>query len=1307
MSVAAESAVGYHLSSQQCAAHVESWQESAPVHAVLIEGPSGSVQTEMLRAVLDRMIEHHEILRTCYHAVAGLRYPIQQVRPAAGSTWKVLAPTDDDGSLLRAARSLVNPQNGPIVAAALAAVPSGRLRWALAASAYSVDARALQELAAACVNASTAGNPKAISPDDFIQYPDYAAWQSELRASELGQEGARYWESQAASAGESLRLPFETGSTVRDRQVECLELTDAAETTITELCDRLNLSADLAIGALWCGFMARVLQTDRLSIDWHNDARTEELHDALGNFTLRLPLSLDFSSERSVADLVRSVTKRLETAVSWQDCFDAAAHADRWIALGTVRHRLEFAYTPVLPLSDGWTCRRIELDPVDARLQCLCFVDGGRHVLRWQGTASHLSGTLQTWARQFVTLLELVGRDSEQLWARLPLLGHDERERILHACRHNSSQNGLAQQQFHTLHSLFEARVQRAPESIAVVCGETRLTYRDLNRKADALARRLRSHGIALEQPVGIHFGRSADVITAMLAVLKSGAVYVPLDPAYPRQRIDDMITDAGISTIIGAAKDRTRFEGVALRYVSVDEPEENTDDVSPAAEIEPSHLAYVIYTSGSTGKPKGVMISHANAVASTLARFSFYELPLARFLLLSSPSFDSSVAGIYWTLGQGGTLYIPSEGMHQDPGYIAKLISREKISTLLCLPSLYKHVLDSLDGNVELKCAIVAGEACHADVVELHTRKLPAAVLVNEYGPTEGTVWSNAFQIAPSLTADRRIPIGRPIGSMYGYVLDDQLEICPMGLPGEWYIGGDGIARGYVGRPALTAERFVADSLGVGQRLYRTGDRVRMRPDGEIEYLGRNDNQVKVRGYRIELEEIEVQLLAQPEVWEAAVVIANDGSRGDRIIGYVSAARTSTIDVPVLRNRLSKVLPDYMVPSAIVVLGELPLNANGKVHKSALPEPELGNHRNYEAPQGEIEEVLAKIWGKVLGIERVGRHDNFFEIGGHSLAAVQVASASDKCFGEGALSVAEVIQDPVLRIQASRIASPDPCDVHVARRSSNVKGTSLFCFPGLHMNVSDLTEIVATVGDRRSVYTFGCYSLSRGRWKMWDFETLASLYVEHILRLSVDEPVALLGWSSGGDLAFEAARQLNERRDVRFVGLLDVCVPTGVSMGTAGRKYDAAAFDAAVNSWLELSNMRAQWAKLLSHVSAEEKMLLLDHLRDNDRPLPLDGPAVDSAEFRLWLAVSHAAMMRRYRWRPSDIPVHVWNADATLASRTSQVRDWQAIAQLKHCTVIENSDHATLPKHGDFLAELKECIQRSDRKADACVSLT
>ncbi|WP_422775841.1 amino acid adenylation domain-containing protein [Pseudomonas mediterranea] len=560
---------------------------------------------------------------------------------------------------------------------------------------------------------------------------------------------------------------------------------------------------------------------------------------------------------------------------------------------------------------------------------------------------------------------------------------------------------------------LFEEQVLRTPDACALVDARQAFTYAELNAQANRLAHHLIAAGVQPGDLVAICVERSAAMISGLLGILKAGGAYVPLDPSYPAERLASIVEDARprllLADPVGRAAVGTLQEGT--RYLAIEQAmaaQTSTRDPRwDATGLTPTHLAYVIYTSGSTGKPKGVMIEHRNLVASTLARRTVYGPSIdKRFLLLSSIAFDSSVAGIFGTLVSGGTLCIPAAEAARDPQAIARFIGEQAITSLLCVPSLGRLVLASLaseNGHGSLREMIVAGEACPAQLVQECAGLEPAIVLYNEYGPTEATVWATVHRCTAQ--DQGTVPIGRAIPNSRLYVLDEQGRPVPLGVPGELYVGGAGVARGYLDRAQLNAEHFLADPFSPDDeaRMYRTGDLVRMRADGVLDFLGRNDQQVKIRGFRIEPGEIEALMLTLPGVREAAVIAREDSPGALRLVAYLSvephlAGRNAS---STLRPYLTSQLPDYMVPAAFVVVEQLPLSPNGKLDRRALPAPRSEDfaYREYEAPNGETEELLAKIWADLLGLERIGRHDDFFELGGHSLLAVQVTLRARETF--------------------------------------------------------------------------------------------------------------------------------------------------------------------------------------------------------------------------------------------------------------------------------------------------------------------
>ncbi|WAK02505.1 non-ribosomal peptide synthetase [Methylobacter sp. YRD-M1] len=554
------------------------------------------------------------------------------------------------------------------------------------------------------------------------------------------------------------------------------------------------------------------------------------------------------------------------------------------------------------------------------------------------------------------------------------------------------------------LHQLFEEQVEKTPDAVAVAFEEQALSYAELNVRANQLAHYLRSRNVGPETPIGLCVAPGPEMMVGLLGILKAGGAYVLIDSQYPEE-CAYMLDDACIALLLTQARLAAALPNYTQAIVYLDSgwpavAQYPADNPSPCNH--PLDLAYIIYTSGSTGKSKGVMVSHRNAVHSTTARFAAYQEPVRAYLLLSL--FDSAVAGIFWTLGQGGCLCLPGEYSGKDPAALAALIERHKISHLLALPSFYALLLNQARAQLHsLKTAIVAGEICSTEVVRRHYAVLPHVALYNEYGPTEGSVWSSVHLADPD-DLDRPLPIGRPINNVWLYILDKIGQPVPLGAAGELHIGGEGVVRGYLNHPELTAEKFVPDPFrSDGGRLYKTGDLARYRPDGCIEFLGRIDNEAQIHGFRIELGEIEAKLIAQPDVDEAVVLVCEDQPGNRRLIAYVTARGNEALTEDLLRKAIGESLPHYMQPSAYVFLESLPLNANGKIDRKALLPPEnyiTAMDKHDDSLSDSIELALAAIWMEILDTKVVGGNQSFFELGGHSMLAIQVISRIQEQFG-------------------------------------------------------------------------------------------------------------------------------------------------------------------------------------------------------------------------------------------------------------------------------------------------------------------
>jgi amino acid adenylation domain-containing protein len=574
-----------------------------------------------------------------------------------------------------------------------------------------------------------------------------------------------------------------------------------------------------------------------------------------------------------------------------------------------------------------------------------------------------------------------------------------------------------------TITRLFEDQAARTPNDIAAVSGDLRVTYRELDARSNRLARHLQSAGVGTETLIGLAIDRSHEMLIAMLAILKSGGAYVPIDPSYPSARIALLIEDSQLGFILTTEQLRATLPATPARIISLDGDAEAIAAQSPdsmPSSATGNNLAYVMYTSGSTGKPKGVMVEHRNVVNFFAGMDQIIGVQSGTWLAVTSISFDISVLELLWTLTRGFQVVIHGEG---NSDQIPAEILRHGVTHFQSTPSLLRALVSdpqSLEALGKLKKILIGGEALPASLVDA-LRQSFTGEIYNMYGPTETSIWSTVYRLQQQRSS---IPIGKPIVNTQVYVLDSQLQQVPPGEIGDLFIGGDGVVRGYLNRPGLTAERFVSDPFRQGGRLYRTGDLARFLTDGNLEFMGRADFQVKIRGYRIELGEIEAILEQQAGV-KQAVVVAREELQADKILAaYVVAKAGESMNPDALRRALEAALPNYMVPSHFVVLESLPLTANGKIDRNVLPPISLQakiSAVDGEGPRGEFEKLLAKAWTEALGLERISRDDNFFNLGGHSLAALKIAFNIQQEF-QVDFPLQMFVQCPVLSEQAKRL---------------------------------------------------------------------------------------------------------------------------------------------------------------------------------------------------------------------------------------------------------------------------------------------
>jgi amino acid adenylation domain-containing protein len=615
---------------------------------------------------------------------------------------------------------------------------------------------------------------------------------------------------------------------------------------------------------------------------------------------------------------------------------------------------------------------------------------------RVENGAAHVCRYMHTALQQLVQVLETTANIS----GPLAILPPAEREQITFGW--NATFADYPQNQ--TLPQLFEAQVAKTPHALALSFEGAHLSYHELNARANRLAHYLRGQGAGADAAVGICMDRSFDMVTGLLGILKAGAAYVPFDPGYPVQRLAYMLDDAQPVVMLTESRLLERVQRDAMPALCLDRefaslanyPETNPEPISG-----PGNLAYLIYTSGSTGRPKGVGIEQAGIVNRLLWMQEAYRLNEQDKVLQKTPySFDVSVWEFFWPLITGACLVVAKPGGHQDPAYLAALINSEAITTLHFVPPMLDAFLAALPGTQypSLRQVMCSGQALPRDLQQRFHQQLPATQLHNLYGPTEASVDVTAWQCRED-DATISVPIGQPIANIQIHILDENLDVVPAGVAGELHIAGIGLARGYLNRGELTAEKFVPNpfSREPGARMYKSGDLARYRADGNIEYLGRIDHQVKIRGFRIELGEIEAALTALPAVREAVVLARDDGPGGQRLAAYLvlhEGSATEAFDPASLRQALLQSLPEYMVPAYFMQITHLPLTSSGKLDRKSLPAPEtVQRDIEHVAASTPSELAVAKIWMDVMKIKSVGIHDNFFDLGGHSLLAIQVLS--------------------------------------------------------------------------------------------------------------------------------------------------------------------------------------------------------------------------------------------------------------------------------------------------------------------------
>ncbi|MEU7871446.1 amino acid adenylation domain-containing protein [Dactylosporangium sp. NPDC049140] len=967
----------------------------------------GPLDAQRLQAALDAVVARHETLRTRFVTDA-------DGRPAAVVDERVRVPlethAEPDGAAVRAivAEHGARPfdlTTGPLARAALVRIAEGEHVLAvvlhhIGSDGWSIDVF-LRDLLSAYDGHDLTPLP--------VRYGDYAAWQRARYAGAVLERDLDYWHGQLAGVA-PLDLPTDRPRPPEQRfegAGHVLRYGEPLARAVAELGRRFGATPYMTLLAAYQTLLLRYSRQDDFAVGSTVAGRTlPELEGVVGLFANVLALRADLSGDPTFAELLGRVRDRVLDAFDHQETpFDRLVTHLRMPRDVSRSPVFQATFTMLNYARGGLPDAGLELEPfpIDARqtrfdLELYLFDPdaGGLSGFFTYNTDLFEPATIVRMAGHLEAILRAVVADPDRRIGAIPMLAPDERAFVVDAANASTVDIGPAK----TLHGLVEEQARRTPDAPAVVFEGRSMSYRELDGRADALAARLRADGAGPGRIVGVHAERGPQLVVALLAALKSGAAYLPLDPDNPPERTAFMVSDA---------------EPVAvLSTVDLDGP--------PGTPLEPlagpDDIAYVIYTSGSTGRPKGVPNSH-RAIHNRLDWMQrAYGLGPDDSVLQKTPiGFDVSVWELFWPLIAGARLVLARPGGHRDAAYLRDLITAENITTVHFVPSMLAVFLaeDGIEGGTSLRRVIASGEALPVDLARTALDRLGCPVY-NLYGPTEAAIDVSWWECTPAALAGRaRVPIGRPIQNIRLYVLDPAGEPVPVGVPGELHIAGVGVAAGYLNRPELTAERF-KDALG--ERVYATGDLALRNPDGSLEYLGRLDDQVKLRGMRIEPGEIAAVLRAQDGVRDAAVVVREDQPGDQRLVAYVVGEETGD-----LRAALKRVLPDAMVPAAYVTLPALPVTANGKLDRRALPAP-VAQAASFAEPATPTETAIAGVWAAVLGLPRVGAGDDFFDLGGHSLLATQVV-AKLRGLLPAPVSVMDMFKHPTVRGLAALVDTP------------------------------------------------------------------------------------------------------------------------------------------------------------------------------------------------------------------------------------------------------------------------------------------
>jgi amino acid adenylation domain-containing protein len=1302
---------------------------------------SGPIDLKALQKALDQIVARHETLRTTFVSLDGS--PAQVIAESQGAALRVIDLREQSDAVRDAEveRLLGETIQRPfdlsrdlMLRALLLRLGEEEHILLLVMHHIACDAWSMgilwRELAA-LYRAFAAGQPSPL-PELPVQYVDYAAWQRDRLNGEILETQLSYWKKQLENIP-ALQLPIDrprpAAPSFRGAQ-QSFTLPKDLSAALKGLSRQENATPFMTLLAAFQTLLHRYTGQEDVAVGSPIAGRNRsEVEGLIGFFVNTLVLRADLSGDPGFREQLRRVRKVALAAYAHQNLpFEKLveeARTERNLGESPL-FRVMFGYQNVptqaveLP---GLMVSPMEVNSGTAKFDLILFMreeTGGLRGSLEYNTDLFDNATIARMLGHFQTLLKGIVADPDQRLSDLPLLTEAERHQLL--VEWNQTEKDYPKDK--CVHELFDQQVERTPDAVAVIFpsaaggngNDEQLTYRELNRRANQLAHYLRKMGVGPAALVGICMKRSLEMVVALLGILKAGGAYVPLDPEYPNERLAFMLEDTRSRVLLTRRDLAGSLPARDAQVICLDTDREIIEQQSaanPESQVAPENLAYALYTSGSTGTPKAVAMSHRPLCNLLSWQLQNFRPPIAaRTLQFASMSFDVSFQEIFSTWCSGGTLVMISEELRRDAAWLLRFLKAESVERLflpfIALQQLAEAAEREESAPLGLREIITAGEPLQTtrQIASLFDR-LENCRLYNQYGPTESHVVTSFTASGSPSGWSQLPPIGRPIDNTQIYLLDGRLQPVPIGVTGELHIGGACLARGYLNRPELTAEKFIPNPFSdePEARLYKSGDLARYLPDGNIEFFGRIDDQLKIRGFRIEPGEIE-NALAQHAAVELAAVVAREDSPGRRrLVAYVVPRREETFTGGELRSFLKSKLPDYMTPAAFVTLEALPLTPNGKVDRRALPTPlddHSGRREAFVAPRDTIENALAGIWQDVLGLERVGVHDDFFDLGGHSLLAVQMLDRVERLFG-ARLSLVSLLPAPTIRRIAEALAARrDETERSLLRQIQTGGAKPPFFF--LHGDYAGggwyCLKLAPRLGRDQPFYALAPHGINGSAPRT--IETMAAAYLQMVRAVQPQGPYFLGGYCNGGVIAFEMARQL-ERQGQRVQLVLMIAA---LARTAAARRWldnaiagCGALFNLAPEARLKLflrlraagHRVRRHWRELLRRAGWERRSTRNRAAAPSFARQLNDGY---SATDQLYIQALLGYVPKPYRGRVALL--------APAASRLDvgdPAAGWRPVASELEVRTVPGNHRTCIRDYLEFVADhMKACLENAQR---------